>query len=55
VAALRTATASPDVASKFATGGAEIMGMTPEEYAADIDREEAKWCEVVRRSGARAN
>ena len=54
-AALRTAIASPDVASKIATDGAEIMGMTPEEYAADIDREEAKWSEVVRRSGAKAN
>ena len=54
-AALRVAIASPDVASKIAADGAEIMGMTPEEYAADIDREEAKWSEVVRRSGAKAN
>ena len=52
-AALRTATASPDVASKIATDGVEVMGMTPEEYAADIDREETKWSEVVRRSGAK--
>jgi tripartite-type tricarboxylate transporter receptor subunit TctC len=54
-AALRVAIASPDVASKIAADGAEVMGMTPEEYAADIDREEAKWSEVVRRSGAKAN
>ncbi len=54
-AALRVAIASPDVASKIATDGAEVMGMTPEQYAADIDREEAKWSEVVRRSGAKAN
>jgi len=54
-AALRAAIASPDVATKIATDGAEIMGMTPEEYAADIDHEEAKWSEVVRRSGAKAN
>ena len=53
-AALSTAIASPDVARKIATDGAEIMGMTPAEYAADIDREEAKWSEVVRRSGAKA-
>jgi tripartite-type tricarboxylate transporter receptor subunit TctC len=53
-AALRTAIASPDVARKIATDGAEVMGMTPAEYAADIDREEAKWSEVVRRSGAKA-
>jgi tripartite-type tricarboxylate transporter receptor subunit TctC len=54
-AALRVAIASPDVASKIAADGAEVMGMSPEEYAADIDREEAKWSEVVRRSGAKAN
>jgi tripartite-type tricarboxylate transporter receptor subunit TctC len=54
-AALRVAIASPDVASKIAADGAEVMGMTPEQYAADIDREEAKWSEVVRRSGAKAN
>jgi tripartite-type tricarboxylate transporter receptor subunit TctC len=54
-AALRVAIASPDVASKIAADGADVMGMTPEEYAADIDREEAKWSEVVRRSGAKAN
>jgi tripartite-type tricarboxylate transporter receptor subunit TctC len=53
-AALGVAIASPDVAKKIATDGAEIMGMTPAEYAADIDREEAKWSEVVRRSGAKA-
>jgi hypothetical protein len=29
--------------------------MTPAEYAADIDREQTKWSEVVRRSGAKAN
>jgi tripartite-type tricarboxylate transporter receptor subunit TctC len=54
-AALRVAIASPDVASKIAADGAEVMGMTPEQYAVDIDREEAKWSEVVRRSGAKAN
>jgi tripartite-type tricarboxylate transporter receptor subunit TctC len=54
-AALRVAIASPDVASRIAADGAEVMGMTPAEYAADIDREETKWSEVVRRSGAKAN
>jgi tripartite-type tricarboxylate transporter receptor subunit TctC len=54
-AALRVAIASPDVASRIAADGAEVMGMTPEQYAADIDREETKWSEVVRRSGAKAN
>jgi tripartite-type tricarboxylate transporter receptor subunit TctC len=54
-AALRLAIAAPDVQHRIAADGAEAMGMTPEEYAADIDREEAKWSEVVRRSGAKAN
>jgi tripartite-type tricarboxylate transporter receptor subunit TctC len=54
-AALRVAIASPDVASRIAADGAEVMGMTPAEYAADIDREQTKWSEVVRRSGAKAN
>jgi tripartite-type tricarboxylate transporter receptor subunit TctC len=53
-AALRAAIASPDVQQRIATDGAEVMGMTPDEYAADIDREEAKWSDIVRRSGAKA-
>ena len=52
--ALRVAIASPDVQQKIATDGAEVMGMSPEEYAADIDREEAKWSDIVKRSGAKA-
>ena len=52
-AALRAAIASPDVQARIATDGAEVMGMTPDEYAADIDREETKWSEIVRRSGAK--
>jgi tripartite-type tricarboxylate transporter receptor subunit TctC len=53
-AALRVAIAAPDVQQRIATDGAEVMGMTPQEYAADIDREEAKWSDIVRRSGAQA-
>ncbi len=52
--ALRTAIASPDVQQRIAADGAEVMAMTPDQYAADIDREEAKWSDVVRRSGAKA-
>jgi tripartite-type tricarboxylate transporter receptor subunit TctC len=52
-AALKSAIASPDVQTRIAADGAEVMGMTPEEYAADIDREETKWSEIVRRSGAK--
>ncbi len=53
-AALRTALAAPDVRARIATEGAEVMASTPAEYAADIDKEERKWSEIVRRSGARA-
>ena len=53
-AAMRAAMASEDVRKRIATEGAEPLVMTPEEYAADIDREETKWSAVVRRSGAKA-
>ncbi len=52
--ALRTAIAAPEVRQRIAADGAEVMGMAPAEYAADIDREDAKWSDVVRRSGAKA-
>jgi tripartite-type tricarboxylate transporter receptor subunit TctC len=53
-AAMRDAMASEDVRKRIATEGAEPLVTTPEEYAADIDREETKWSAVVRRSGAKA-
>jgi tripartite-type tricarboxylate transporter receptor subunit TctC len=53
-AAMRTALASPDVQARIDTDGAEAFASTPEQYAADIDREETKWSEIVRRSGAKA-
>jgi tripartite-type tricarboxylate transporter receptor subunit TctC len=53
-AAMRTALAAPQVQARIDTDGAEAMASTPEQYAADIDREETKWSEIVRRSGAKA-
>jgi tripartite-type tricarboxylate transporter receptor subunit TctC len=52
-AAMKSALAEPDVRERIAADGAEVMGMTPEEYAADIDREETKWSKVVKVSGAK--
>jgi tripartite-type tricarboxylate transporter receptor subunit TctC len=52
--ALRVAIAAPDVGQRIAADGAEVMGMSADEYAADIDKEEAKWSDIVRRSGAKA-
>ncbi len=53
-AALRQALAEPDVIARMARDGTNSVSSTPEEYAADIDREERKWSEVVKRSGAAA-
>jgi tripartite-type tricarboxylate transporter receptor subunit TctC len=53
-AAMRTALSSPEVLSRLDADGAEPFPSTPEQYAADIDREETKWSEIVRRSGAKA-
>jgi tripartite-type tricarboxylate transporter receptor subunit TctC len=41
------------VKERLATAGAEPLGSTPAEYAADIDREEKKWSEIVKISGAK--
>ena len=38
----------------LADDGAEPLPSTPEEYAADIDREETKWSAIVKKSGAKA-
>jgi tripartite-type tricarboxylate transporter receptor subunit TctC len=53
-AAMRAALSSAEVLARLDTDGAEALPSTPEQYAADIDREETKWSEIVRRSGARA-
>ena len=53
-AAMRTALATREVQARIETDGAEAFPSTPEQYAADIDREETKWSEIVRRSGAKA-
>jgi tripartite-type tricarboxylate transporter receptor subunit TctC len=52
-AALREALGDPSISDRFAAEGAEPLATTPEEYAADIDREERKWSALVRTSGAK--
>jgi tripartite-type tricarboxylate transporter receptor subunit TctC len=52
-AALRAAVLSEELRVRIAADGAEPLASTPEEYAADIDREETKWSEIVRKSGAK--
>jgi tripartite-type tricarboxylate transporter receptor subunit TctC len=51
---LRAALATDDVRSRFATIGAEPLASTPEEYAADIDREETKWSTLIKSLGLKA-
>jgi len=44
----------PDVVERLSAQGAEPVGSTPEEFAAYIRSETAKWAKVVRESGATA-
>ena len=53
-AALREAVLAPESKARMATDGTEPLPSTPQEYAADIDREEKKWSEVVRKAGVKA-
>src|SRR6516162_9815592 len=53
-AALWVAVMSDDLKARLADDGAEPLASTPEEYAADIDREETKWSAIVKASGAKA-
>jgi tripartite-type tricarboxylate transporter receptor subunit TctC len=50
---LRLALAAEDVRQRLATDGTEVLPSTPEEYAADIDREETSWSKVVNALGLR--
>jgi tripartite-type tricarboxylate transporter receptor subunit TctC len=52
--ALRAALANPEVTARITADGAEPLQSTQAEYAADIDREETKWSDIVRKSGAKA-
>lgn len=54
-AEINKALATPAVREKFPEMGLEIVGGTPEQYAAHIKSESVKWAEVVRRSGAKVD
>jgi tripartite-type tricarboxylate transporter receptor subunit TctC len=45
---LRALVNSPEVRQRIAADGGDPLTSTPEEYAADIDREEAKWSQVIK-------
>lgn len=45
----------PDVREKLASQGAEPVGNTPEQFAATVNADIAKWAKVVKASGLRAD
>ncbi len=45
----------PSVSERFAVDNAEAVGSTPQEYAEFIAKEQARWGEVVRKAGIKAN
>ena len=46
---------SEDTRARIAADGGEVVGSTPEEFAAVLKRDLAKWTRVVKDSGARAD
>jgi tripartite-type tricarboxylate transporter receptor subunit TctC len=48
---LRAAVELDDVKARIAADGGDVLSSTPEQYAADIDREERKWGALVRKLG----
>ena len=52
-AAVTGAMATPEVRKALSGAGAVLIGSSPEEFAAYIERETAKWAEVARASGAK--
>jgi tripartite-type tricarboxylate transporter receptor subunit TctC len=54
-AALREALNSDDVKKRLITDGTNVTPSTPEEYAAFIDTDEAKWSKIVKASGAKGD
>ena len=53
-AEVNKALAAPAVADKLPALGLQIAGGTPEQFAAHIRKEAARWADVVKRSGAKA-
>src|SRR5450759_2200134 len=49
------ALALPDVHQQLALQGIDVIGGTPEQFAEHVRKETAKWADVIRRSGAKAD
>jgi tripartite-type tricarboxylate transporter receptor subunit TctC len=54
-AAVAKAANSPDTQRRLLEQGAEPVGNTPEEFDKQLREELARWAEVVKTSGARAD
>ena len=54
-AAINKALAAPAVRDKLPEYGLEIVGGTPEQYAAHIRKETVRWADVVKRSGSKVD
>lgn len=52
-AGINRAIVSPTLKEKFGFIGDELVGGTPEEFGAFIRKENAKWADVIKRSGAK--
>jgi tripartite-type tricarboxylate transporter receptor subunit TctC len=52
-AAVNRAIAAPAFAARFGSIGDEPAGGSPEDFAATIRKDSAKWADVIRRSGAK--
>ena len=48
---LRLIVDTPDVRARIASDGGDPMPSTPEEYTADIEREDRKWGALIRKLG----
>jgi tripartite-type tricarboxylate transporter receptor subunit TctC len=54
-AALRATLDDPEVKARIIADGGDTLPSTPEEYAADIAREEPKWSALIRKLGLRVD
>jgi tripartite-type tricarboxylate transporter receptor subunit TctC len=50
---LRALVTSEDVKKRIASDGGDPLTSSPEEYAADIDREETKWAALIKKLNLR--
>ena len=55
VAGLDIAITLPQVKEKYAVFGSELVGGTPEQFAVQIEKDVAKWADVLKRAGIKVD